>query len=91
MPDVLFVISGTKLGVFKYSDVAVSYEHSRFITEGRIPRDAKVIGTTWQYVNRDGTMDKRFNNNREIPICRFSQLKISSPLGLNAHFMFSRE
>lgn len=51
--------------------------------EGTLPHDAKVVDRTWQYVNKNGGPDRRFNNNRELPVCLYEDLKLSSASGLN--------
>ncbi|WP_462388382.1 hypothetical protein [Acidovorax sp. Q11] len=57
----------------------------RFIEDGSPPRDAQVIDRTWRYVNKKGGPDKRFKNNRELPVCLYDELQLSSSTGLNAY------
>jgi hypothetical protein len=47
-----------------------------FRDEDASPRDAELIGNTWRYVNKSGGPDRRFNDNRQIPIYRYGQLEI---------------
>jgi uncharacterized tellurite resistance protein B-like protein len=49
-----------------------------------------VVDHTWQYVNKSGGPDRRFNNNRQIPICLYEELWLSSPTGLNEVIQISR-
>jgi hypothetical protein len=53
------------------------------------PRDGEVVGMTWQYVNKKGGPDLRFNNNRQIPIYRYGQVEISCGLW-QVHLTLSR-
>jgi len=53
------------------------------VEEDAVPSDAKVVGSTWRYVNKNGTPDRRFNNNRQLPVVLYSQINISSTSGLN--------
>lgn len=55
-----------------------------------MPRDAEVVDKTWQYVNQSGRPDKRSKDNREIPICRYEQISLSSSTGLNEVLQVSR-
>ena len=89
LPDKLFVIQGTKIGALNYADVNTSVEGYRFIEEEDVPRDASVVGHTWKYVNKQGGPDKRFNDNRELPICLYGKLIIKSDNGLNSVIVFS--
>ncbi|MCW3797227.1 hypothetical protein OMW55_05315 [Sphingomonas sp. BN140010] len=90
LPDVLLIGQDGKFGAVAYSDLITSFQDSRFIEEGTVPHDAKVVGSTWRYVNKNGGPDRRFNNNVEIPICLYEVLHLSSPSGLNELLEFSR-
>lgn len=62
---------------------------TRFIESSPVPKDARVVDHTWQYVNKSGGPDKRFKNNRQLPVCLYGELKLQSPTGLNTIIMFS--
>ena len=47
-----------------------------------MPGDAEVVSHTWRFVRRDGGPDRRFNNNRQIPVVRVYYLHLASPSGL---------
>jgi hypothetical protein len=53
-----------------------------FREQDAVPSDAKQVGTTWRYVNKNGTPDKRFNNNTQIPIMRYGVIHFTSSSGL---------
>ena len=90
LPDSLFVIQGGKVGALSYGDVSMEARKIRFHEDERLPKDAEVIGYTWKYVNKTGGADKRFKNNREIPVCLYGELILKSENGLNTELMFSR-
>jgi hypothetical protein len=56
---------------------------TRFVEQDAVPSDAQVVDQTWRYVNRNGGPDRRFNNNRQIPIVLYAELHLTSPRGLN--------
>lgn len=89
LPDKLFIIQGAKIGALDYSDVEFSARGTRFIERNVVPRDATVVDHTWEYVNKAGGPDKRFKNNRRLPICQYGELTITSKSGLNTVIMFS--
>ncbi len=91
LPDKIFVVQGRKVGLVDYSDVSVSVSNSNFRESEKVPKDARVIGTTWQFVNKNGTPDKRHKNNRQIPICLYGVVRIRSAqgAGLNVELMLS--
>ena len=66
-----------------YGDLEVVCSQTRFIEDGTPPPGAVVVGETWRYVNRKGGPDRRFNNNRQLPICLYGEIDFKSASGLN--------
>lgn len=91
MPDRLLIFEPTSVGAVDYHDLTPTYDESRFIEEETVPGDATVIGRTWRYVNKNGGPDRRFNNNREIPICLYDQIHLTSSTGLNEVIQLSKQ
>lgn len=89
LPDKLFVIQGIKVGALSYHDISTSMYTTRFHEDGSLPLDANVIGQTWQYVNKSGSPDKRYANNRQLPVCLYGQIEMKASSGLNTVIMFS--
>lgn len=90
LPDKLFVIQNGKIGALNYEDVKTSVKGQRFIEDQPVPKDAKIVDYTWQYVNKDGSPDKRFQDkNKKIPVCLYGEMTITSEQGLNTIIMFS--
>lgn len=83
------MVQKNKIGALNYSDIIVSKTFSKFIEDESVPKDSTVIGRTWRYVNKSGGPDRRFNNNRELPVCLYGELQLKSESGLNTILMFS--
>ncbi|GAA3671341.1 MULTISPECIES: DUF4236 domain-containing protein [Acetobacter] len=90
LPDVALVDDGIKIGAVGYSDLQLRSQDSRFIEEGKIPSDAKVVGHTWKHPNKSGGPDRRFKVNPRIPICLYEALQLRSESGLNELVEFSK-
>ncbi len=90
MPDRLLVFEASAVGAVLYRDLVLEYRDMRFIEEEAPPNDATIIDKTWRYVNKSGGPDRRFKDNRELPICAYSQLRMYSASGLNEVFQVSR-
>ena len=88
-PDKIVIIDRDNIAVIPNSDLKYDYEDFDCIESEVVPQDAEVIGYTWTYVNNDGSPDRRFKNNRQLPICRYGKIKISSKNGLNLILIFS--
>ncbi|MBT1511779.1 DUF4236 domain-containing protein [Bradyrhizobium sp. SRL28] len=89
-PDAVLVMMGDDVAGLSYADIQFDYRQSRFIEDGTPPSDAMVVGETWQYLNRKGGPDRRFKNNRQLPICLYGEIDIRSAGGLNERIHSSR-
>ena len=61
-----------------------------FVEEESVPRDSQVVDRTWRYVNKKGGPDKRFSNNRELPVVLYEEMYLTSSSGLNEIIQLSR-
>lgn len=83
LPERLLIRRGNQFAAVFYKHLEIYGVNSRFIEDDSVPRDAQVVDYTWKYVNRNGGPDRRFNNNRRIPICVYSQYTIKSRTGVH--------
>jgi hypothetical protein len=90
LPDRLLVYDGAGIGAVSYRTLETVVSPTRFIEAGGVPADATVVGRTWQYTNKSGGPDRRFRDNRQIPICAYDELSFHTPTGLNEIFQISR-
>jgi hypothetical protein len=82
-PDRVLVYDQNGVGAVGYQDLRVHVGTTRFIENESVPRDAKVVDKTWMYVNKSGGPDRRFKDNKELPICLYEEISLSSQTGLN--------
>ncbi len=82
-PDRVLVYQGRVIGAVSYETLSVRLEQTRFVEADGVPSDAQIVDQTWRYVNKNGTPDRRFSNNRQIPVVLYPQLGLSSSTGLN--------
>jgi hypothetical protein len=87
---ILYTASRDDFSLIEYSDVTCKSPRISFIESGTLPPDAKVTGQTWQYANKDGSRDRRFASNREIPVVEYGGLNFTSAAGLREEFMLSQ-
>ena len=90
MPDRVLVFDTAGVGAISYDVLELEVTETQFVEEEAVPQDATVVGQTWKYVNKKGGPDRRFKDNREIPICAYEQLHFSSTTGLNEILQISR-
>lgn len=70
-------------------EVVVSSGIVNFIEEEGVPPDSQVVGHAWAKANKDGSPDRRFSNNYQIPVCQYGRLHLGSSSGLNEEFQIS--
>ncbi|HWX47938.1 MAG TPA: DUF4236 domain-containing protein [Roseomonas sp.] len=61
----------------------------RFVESEGVPSDAKVVGHNWEKANKDGSRDRRFANNHQIPVALYGRITLRSPGGVHEAWMFS--
>ena len=71
------------VGCRKYNDMVAGFSTTNFVETEMVPRDAEIVRYTWRYVNKSGGPDKRFNNNRRIPVCKYGDISLESEDGIN--------
>jgi hypothetical protein len=82
LPDRLLVRDGRQFASVSYAALRASESPSRFIEDGRVPRDAQQVDTTWKFVNVKGGPDRRYNNNRQLPVMLYGKLSLTTAAGL---------
>lgn len=89
LPDRVLIRDGRHYSDIAYRDLHSEAAPQRFIESGSVPADAIVLDHTWQYVNVKGGPDRRYKNNRQLPIVQYSRLTLADNAGYSAIFDFS--
>ncbi|PWS28566.1 hypothetical protein DHW03_01550 [Pedobacter yonginense] len=90
LPERLLVRRANKFAALFYKNLVIDCSSTRFIEEESVSPDAKIVGHTWKYVNKNGGPDRRFTNNRQIPICLYSLYTLHSKTGVYETLSTSR-
>jgi hypothetical protein len=88
-PDKVLVEGSGIFGAVSYDNLGIDSTKTRFIENGNVPPDARVVDTTWKYVNKKGGPDKRYRDNRQLPIIECGELCISAQNGLKVVLQLS--
>jgi len=83
LPDRVLVEQGRQMASLLYGDAQVDLTTGRFVESGTPPADAQIVGYNWLYANKSGGPDRRFSNNRQLPVLSESYITLSSASGLN--------
>jgi hypothetical protein len=90
LPDRVIVGAKRALGEVPWASLRAEASSTRFTEDEAVPSDGVVVGHSWLYVNKNGTPDRRFNNNRQLPVLQYDVLDVSGAGGFRAQWMFSR-
>lgn len=71
LPDRLFVFQDGVYSAIAYDELETGLKDLDYVEQDGLPKDATVVGQTWKYVRRDGGPDRRFKNNRQLPIVNY--------------------
>jgi hypothetical protein len=83
------VESAEQFALIDLEDLEIAFHGQRFQEEEVVPADAEVLDYTWARTNKDGSQDRRFKHNYQIPLCRYGELKLTSSKGLHEVYCFS--
>ncbi|GAB3742311.1 DUF4236 domain-containing protein [Spirosoma lituiforme] len=86
---VVMYSSKTDFAIIGLDEISLQQSSVRFTETGTIPKDSKIIDKTWAKVNKNGTPDKRFKGNYQIPVVRYGEISLSTATGLNEEYEFS--
>lgn len=90
LPDRLLVRDGKRFTDVSYENLGVFQTTVRFIESAAPPADGTMVDTTWLYVNKDGGPDRRFNNNRQLPVMLYGRVVLTTAAGLYWIIQISR-
>ncbi len=86
LPDRVLLRDGRRYAEVPYPALLAGAEPQRFIENGPVPSDAQQVDTTWRFVNRNGAPDRRYNNNRQLPVMLYGRLTLTTQQGLHLVF-----
>ncbi|WP_405199363.1 DUF4236 domain-containing protein [Christiangramia sp. LLG6405-1] len=86
---VVMYTSPLKFAIIGIDELEFHYRHVRFTETGTVPKDSQIIDYTWTKVNKNGSRDKRFKANYQIPVVKYGEIRLKSYTGLNEEYQFS--
>lgn len=90
LPDRVLMREGKRFSDAAYSQFGLQAGETRFIEDTTPPGDAVQVGQTWRYVNVKGGPDRRYKDNRVLPVMLYGTVDITSAHGLQWHLQVSR-
>ena len=89
LPDRALLRTGRRYADLPFDAISARASTTVFVEDGPVPRDANVVGSTWQFVNVKGGPDRRYKNNKKLPRLQYGELVLTGPAGLQLQWQFS--
>lgn len=89
-PNFLVMYSSQQeFALVELNSVEVECAPVRFIETSTVPSDTEIIDKTSFKVNKDGSADRRFKGNYQIPVVKYGEIRLKSDSGLHEQYQFS--
>lgn len=75
--------------IVDYRNLTIKLSLTNFHEDESVPSDSMQVGNTWRYSNKDGSRDRRFNGNYQIPVMKYGKIMFKNSDGVNEQYMFS--
>jgi hypothetical protein len=86
---ILYRASKQAFALIDFRKVSLGFVSTQFTEADAVPSDTQVIGHTWAKSNKDGTPDRRFADNFQLPVVHYGSLLFSSQDGLDVRYLCS--
>lgn len=90
LPEHYIIRKRSMIGIIDTSNIMITRETSPYAEQEDLPKDAEVLYHTWRYVNKDGSKDKRYKDNKEIPICNYGLTHLELDTGYKILLLSSK-
>ena len=86
---ILYFLTNETFALLEYKEVQLTFETANFVEEAKVPSDSEVVAKVWAKANKDGSRDKRFAQNYEIPVAKYGRLVFASKSGMREEYLIS--
>ena len=82
------LLEPSRIKVYSWEGFRIKKSRTTFIEPGFPPKDAKVVSYTYEHANIDGSMDRRYSSNRQIPVMEYGEIEFNN-MGTIYEYMIS--
>ena len=86
---VIMFSAGTKFALIGLNELGFTHNAVKYVETSGVPSDTKIIDRTWAKVNKNGSPDRRFKDNYEIPVVKYGAILLATETGVHEEYMFS--
>lgn len=86
-PEKVLIVENIKAGAINQKEIELDFFENGFVENDFTPKDSEFIQYQWIHPNKNGGPDRRFKNNRQLPVYNYGFIDITSSNGLNQRIM----
>ena len=86
---ILYRASKQAFALIDSRDVQLRFVSTQFTETDPVPSDSQIVGRTWAKCNKDGSPDRRFRDNYQIPVAHYGTLLLTTSDGLDVRYICS--
>ena len=87
-PDKVIIIEKSRsVTVIFNKDLEINISNILYVEDEKIPEDAIVNRYVWEHPNKDGSPDRRYKQNKQLPECMYATIQIGS-MNQNINIIF---
>lgn len=83
LPDYILVWRRKIYSAVSYSALTLDCDRQQINLTGDVPKDARLLGETWQYVTPDGKPDPNAKHNQKLFQVQYGLLRLMASVGFN--------
>ena len=89
-PGFLVMFDSEKnFGILELKKIDILFNETNFIESEQRPLDSEIVKYVWEKANKNGSRDKRFADNRQLPVMKYGEITFFKRGAIYEKYMFS--
>ena len=81
--------SEENFGILELNKIDILYSETNFIESEQRPSDSEIVKYVWEKANKNGSRDKRFADNRQLPVMKYGEITLFKRGAIHEKYMLS--
>ena len=81
--------SEENFGILELNKIDILFSETNFIESEQRPSDSVIVKYVWEKANKNGSRDKRFADNRQLPVMKYGEITLFKRGAIYEKYMFS--
>ena len=81
--------SEENFGILELNKIDILYSETNFIESEHRPSDSEIVKYVWEKANKNGSRDKRFADNRQLPVMKYGEITLFKRGAIHEKYMLS--